>query len=225
MSGFRDRRDAGRQLAALLEQFRADNPVVLALPRGGVPVAFEVAESLGAPLDILLVRKIGAPDQKEFGLGAVAEGPEPVILLDESLVRMVAPPAGYLEAETKRELEEMARRRARYAGSRQPVAIAGRTVIVIDDGIATGGTARAALRALRQLRAGKVVLAVPVAAPESLESLRPEADKIICLLEPALMRAVGNYYGDFGPTSDQEVKDLLELAQRRQPDRPATTGS
>ncbi|MBV8914138.1 MAG: phosphoribosyltransferase [Acetobacteraceae bacterium] len=205
-----DRREAGRALAAALQRLAPERPIVLALPRGGVPVAFEVARALAAPLDVLLVRKVGAPMQKEFGMGAVAEGP--IVLMDEALVRMVSPPPGYVEAEIERELAEMARRREHYAGARQRADVVGRTVLLIDDGIATGGTARAALRALRERGAAKVVLAVPIAAPESLARLRTEADEVVCLEAPQRMSAVGNAYVDFSPTADAEVVDLLRRA-------------
>jgi len=207
---WKDRREAGRELAAALVRFAPEQPVVLALPRGGVPVAFEVARALRAPLDVLLVRKVGAPGNREFGMGAVAEGP--IVLLDDALVRSVAPPPGYLEAEVARELAEMARRRERYADARPPVGVAGRTALLIDDGVATGGTARAALRALRARKVGRAVLAVPVAAPDSLAALEAEADEVVCLLAPARMSAVGNHYLDFSPTDDAEVVELLREA-------------
>ncbi len=219
MTGFRDRRDAGRQLAAALARFAAAEPVVLALPRGGVPVAYEVAEALDAPLDIVLVRKIGAPGHKELGMGAVAEGREPVVVMDERLVRVVAPPPGYVAAETAREIAELTRRRERYAPARVAVPVEGRLVVLVDDGLATGGTARAALRALRQRGAGRLVLAVPVGAPENLEDLRPEADEIECLLTPAWMGAVGQYYADFSATPDEEVVALLREAARNRASR------
>jgi putative phosphoribosyl transferase len=224
---WKDRRAAGRDLAVELRRFAGEHPVVLALPRGGVPVAFEVARALRAPLDILLVRKVGAPHQKEFGMGAVAEGP--IVLMDEELVRLVAPPPGYVEAETARELAEMARRREEYAGARHPVSVAGRTVLLIDDGIATGGTARAALRTLRQRGAARVVLAVPVGAPDSLESLQADADEVVALRAPEQMSAVGHFYADFSPTPDSEVTSLLrESAQLNEPvqnaGRPGAAG-
>src|SRR5881392_4519259 len=143
---FRDRRDAGRQLAAALASYRESRPIVLALPRGGVPVGFEVAKMLGAPLDVLLVRKIGAPGHEELGLGAVVDGHDPQLVLNEDLVRVIAPPAGYMEAEQQRQLAEIERRRRHYIGDRSPVTVEGRTVIVVDDGIATGATVKAALR-------------------------------------------------------------------------------
>jgi len=211
MSRFVDRRDAGRQLAAHLERFRGAEPVVFALPRGGVPVAFEVARALAAPLDVILVRKIGAPGQPELGLGAVAEGG--TVFLDQTLLRLVQPPPGYVEEVTARELEELARREQLYAAARRPIAVAGRTAIVVDDGIATGGTARAALRALRSRGAGRVVLAVPLGAPESLAALRADADEIVCVHAPERMHAVGYYYDRFEATPDQEVIDLLIAAR------------
>lgn len=211
---FRDRRAAGQALADVLEGYGGS--VVLALPRGGVPVAFEIATRIGAPLDLQLVRKVGAPGNREFGMGAVADGIEPVILMNEALVRTVAPPPGYVEAEIARELVEMKRRRDTYLGDRSRVDVAGRTVILVDDGIATGSTARAALAAVRRRGAARVVLAAPVAAPESLPLLREEADEIVCPLVPQSMTAVAKFYDDFRPTSDQDVVELLEAARRLQ---------
>ncbi len=210
---FQDRREAGRMLAGAVAKLGLADPVVLALPRGGVPVAYEVARALHARLDVLLVRKLGAPFQKEFGIGAIAEGTDPIVLLDDQLVRAVAPPPGYVEEEIAREMTEMARRRARYAAARQPLKVAGRTVVLVDDGIATGGTARVALLALRRRGAARVVLAVPVAASASVAALRGDADEIVCVLAPERMNAVGNYYVDFSPTPDQEVVDLLSEAR------------
>ncbi|GAC1338870.1 MAG: phosphoribosyltransferase [Acetobacteraceae bacterium] len=229
-TGFRDRRDAGRRLAAALHQRGLVEPavigppvigpvligpVVIGLPRGGVPVAAEVAAALGAPLDILLVRKIGAPGQPEFGLGAVADGPEPLVVLDDDLMATLALPPGYIEAEIGRQIEELRARRTRFAGARRPVPIGRRTVIVVDDGLATGGTVRAALRALRRQGAQRLILAVPVAAPESLHALRHEFDDVVCVLTPERMRAVGHYYEDFAPTPEQDVIALLQAEARR----------
>lgn len=178
-------------------------------------MAFEVAVGLAAPLDLQMVRKVGAPGNPEFGIGAVADGSPPVIMIDDALVRTVKLPPGYLEAAIERELAEMTRRRERYLGDRSLAEVAGRTVIVVDDGIATGGTARAALTAVRRRGARRIVLASPVAAAESLERLREAADEVHCLLLPDWMTAVGNYYYNFSATSDEEVTGLLAEAERR----------
>ena len=212
---FRDRADAGRRLAARLRHLRHRHPVVLALPRGGLPVGFEVAADLEAPLDIVIVRKIGAPDQKELAIGAVAEGDPPLVYLDDGLIRALAVPARYVEAETARQIEEIARRRAVYGAGRTRVPVAGATAIVVDDGIATGATMRVALRATRALRPARLVLAVPVAAPDSLAALRPLADEIACVETPASLGAVGAFYLDFPQLEDGEVTAILSRAAAR----------
>lgn len=210
---FADRRDAGRKLAAALQAYAGEKPLVLALPRGGVPVAFEVAQALGAPLDLLIVRKIGAPFNPEFGIGAVVDGAEPQVVLNEDVMRMLAPKPDYVEAETRRQLAEIERRRAAYLGGREPIAPRGRTVIVVDDGIATGGTMRAALRGLKKAGAAKIILAVPVAPKDVLESMRVEADEIVCLDARDDFQAVGFHYADFRQTEDDEVVSLLGLSR------------
>lgn len=209
---FTDRCDAGKQLAAALERFRGSDPIILALPRGGVPVAFEVATALRAPLDVILVRKIGAPHHEELGIGAVVDGHDPQLVLDEDLVRLVAPPAGYVEAQTRLQLAEIERRRQVYLGDRPPLALEGRTVIVVDDGIATGNTARAALRALKRVRPACLVLAVPVAPADALAPFSQEADEVVCLFTAENFHAVGAYYQDFSQTTDAEVIELLDKA-------------
>ena len=211
---FTDRRQAGRELAAALRRFRADDPLILALPRGGVPVAFEVAQALGAELDIILVRKIGAPGHAEYGIGALVEGPEPQLVLNDEAVRMVRPPPGYIEAEKQRQTEEIARRREVYRRGHPVVPVADRTVIVVDDGIATGGSMKAVLLALARAGASHIVLAVPVAPADTLAELSALADVAVCLATPEPFRAVGLHYRDFDQTTDEEVVALLEASRR-----------
>ncbi|HVI28721.1 phosphoribosyltransferase [Hansschlegelia sp.] len=210
---FADRRDAGRRLALALEFLRGQDPLVLALPRGGVPVGFEVARALGAELDILLVRKIGAPRHEEYGLGAVVDGSNPQVIFNDDVMRDVAPSAAYVEEEIRRQLKEIERRRSAYLGNRPPSSPTDRNVVLVDDGIATGGTIRAALRALRSLRPRRLIVAIPVAPPDVLVGLRREADDVICLQSPPNFRAVGLHYNDFGQIGDEEVVSLLSAAQ------------
>jgi putative phosphoribosyl transferase len=217
---FRDRGDAGRQLAAALAPYRESQPVVLALPRGGVPVGFEVAKALSAPLDVLLVRKIGAPGHEELGLGAIVDGHEPQLVLNEDVVRTVAPPPGYIEAEAQRQLAEIERRRQHYVGDRPPIPVDGRLVIIVDDGIATGGTVKAALRGLARHHPARLVLAVPVAPADTLRELEAECDDIVCLATPEPFYAVGPHYRDFRQTEDAEVVRLLAEARQWSPAEP-----
>lgn len=210
---FKDRRQAGKQLAAELATRAIPAPIVLALPRGGVPVAYEVAQELNAPLDVLLVRKIGAPGYQEFGIGAVVDGAHPQVVLNAESVQMLRVPPAYIEQEQARQLEEIERRRRLYSGSEAALDVADRNVIVVDDGIATGGTMLVALRALKNAAPRRLVAAVPVAPPETLPKLEAEADEVVCLAAPQDFHAVGIHYDDFEQTSDREVIELLE--QRR----------
>jgi putative phosphoribosyl transferase len=209
---FSDRRDAGRQLAEQLRRYAGESAVVLALPRGGVPVGYEIARALHAPLDVMVVRKLGAPGQAELGIGAVVDGDHPQVVLNDEVLRAVEIPPGYLDEEVARQLTEIRRRQERYRRGRPRAPIAGRTVIVVDDGIATGGSVRVALRGVRCAGPRRLVLAVPVAPPETLAALRPEADDLVCLLTPEVFGAVGRFYEDFEQTSDEEVVDLLDAA-------------
>jgi len=206
---FKDRNEAGRRLAAALTGYKRERPVVLALPRGGVPVAAEVAAALKAPIDLILVRKIGVPLQPELAMGAVVDGGLPLVVRNEDVISM----AGIKETEFKSvcdsELAEIERRRQRYLGNRERVNVEGRIAIVVDDGIATGATTRAALRATRMRMPKKLVLAVPVAPTDSLAALRNEADEIVCLEEHEFFGAIGYYYADFRQVSDREVIECL----------------
>ena len=210
---FENRKDAGIQLAERLAGFAAAHPLILALPRGGVPVAFEVAKALDAQLDLLIVRKIGAPGHEEFGIGAVVDGASPQIVLNEDIVRQLAVSQEYIRAETHRQLAEIERRRKAYCGDRSPIEIEGRLVIVVDDGIATGGTMKAALRGIRRNGPARLVLAVPVAPSSTIRELSEECDKAICLSTPEPFGAVGAFYRDFRQTSDAEVIALLDEAR------------
>ena len=209
---FEDRRDAGRRLAEWLTPYRGERPVVFALPRGGVPVGFEISRSLDAPLDIIVARKLGAPGQPEFGIGAVAPGG--VRILNERAVQALGIPEDYLDWVSDRETAEVARRLQLFRGDRPYPDLETRTAILVDDGLATGVTARAALLALRRLNPRRLVLAVPVCAPQTAELLRPETDGLICLLAPAELEAIGFHYRNFEQIPDEEVIRLLEEARR-----------
>ena len=217
---FADRVEAGRALAERLLTLHLPPPiVVLALPRGGVPVGAEVARALGAPLDLLLVRKIGVPWQRELAVAAVAEGEPPDIVVDDEVQRATGVSAAYIEAQAQLELQEIARRRRFYLHERAAVGVEGCTAIVIDDGIATGTTVRAALRALRRRRPARLVLAVPVAPADTLAALRREVDQVVCLSQPRPFHAVGQHYDEFHQVGDDEVIAALEMA------RPPASGS
>ena len=209
---FKDRQEAGHRLGYGLLHYRRERPLVLALPRGGVPVGLEVANILGAELDVVLVRKLGAPGAPELALGAVVDGEPPQTLLNEDVVQLLKPTPEYIAGVTGAEIAELERRRALYREGRPPLEVAGRTIILVDDGIATGATVRVVLRALRQEGARKVVLAVPVAPREVLDALVPEADDIVCLGSPEPFQAVGLAYERFDQTSDAEVIAALAAA-------------
>lgn len=213
---FANRVEAGRALARRLASMPLGAPlVVMALPRGGVPVAAEIARALDAPLDLVLVRKIGAPWQPELAVAALVDGAPPEIVVDEATCELTGVDRGYIEQQAAHELQEIIRRRRIYCGDRPPAPIAQATVIVVDDGIATGTTMRAALKALRRRSPKRLVLAVPVASTHELESLRPEFDEIVCLSEPSPFHAIGLHYSDFHQISDDEV--LAALASTRRP--------
>ncbi len=219
---FANRRQAGRALAQSLRGLALADPVVLALPRGGVPVAYEIARALHAPLDILLVRKIGAPGHKEYGIGAIVDGAAPQLVLDKEAARAVGASDSYVEQAVREELAEIERRRSAYQAT-PPLSLHGRTVVLADDGIATGGTVMAALKGLALARPARIILAVPVAPADSLAALQPLCDDIVCLATPRPFLSVGMHYDDFAQTDDSEVIQLLKLAdaanrQDRQPE-------
>jgi putative phosphoribosyl transferase len=216
MPQFANRREAGRRLAEAVAKLTPPDAVVLALPRGGVPVGYEVAAALGAPLDLLLVRKIGAPGHEEYGIGAVTGGAAPQVVIDRTAAQLTGASEAYIAGEVTRQLAEIERRRAAY-GAIAPIDLKGRSVIVVDDGIATGGTVKAALGALAGAGATHVILAVPVAPREVLAELEGLCDEAVCLASPTPFWAVGAHYADFAQTSDEEVVTLL--AERRRAER------
>jgi len=207
---FSNRTEAGRELAKALAFYKEQHPVILALPRGGAPVAAEIAAALEAPLDLVLVRKIGVPFQPELAMGAVVDGQEPLVVGNEQVIRMAEINQSEFDAIRDRELEEIERRRKLYLGNRPTPEVTGQTVIIVDDGIATGATIRVALRAIRMRKPRKLILAVPVAPTQSLDELRTEADEIVCLEDYDDFGAIGLYYSDFRQISDAEVIKLLE---------------
>jgi predicted phosphoribosyltransferase len=207
-----DRREAGRLLAEALAEHRFADPVVLGLPRGGVVVAAEVARRLGAPLDIVLVRKLGAPFQPELAIGAVIDGAEPQVVLNEDVVQATFASADYIKQETARQVEVIEARRKLWLADRPRVPIAGKTAIVVDDGIATGATMRASLRGLKRQQPKAMVVATPVAAKETVEVLKLEADEVICLQAPYSLGAIGFFYRDFRQVTDDEVTEILRHA-------------
>lgn len=210
---FLDRAEAGRRLADRLLVFKDQHPVVLALPRGGVPIGFEVARVLDAPLDLVLVRKLGAPHHAELAIGAIADGDHPELVTGPELIAALAVTPEYLERAKTTALQEIARRRRVWLGNRPSVEVSGRTAIIVDDGIATGATMKVALRATRQRKPSRLVLAVPVAPPHSIEELGHEADDVVCLETPDNFFAVGQFYRRFPQLGDEDVADLLDRAR------------
>ena len=213
---FRNRIEAGRRLAEELRAYR-DRPdvLVLALPRGGVPVGFEVATALNAPLDVFLVRKLGVPGHRELAMGAIATGG--VRVLNQEVVQLLAIPPDHIDVVAVQEQRELERREQQYRGDRPPPDVRGRTVILVDDGLATGATMRAAVAAVRQQQPARVVVAVPVAAASTCDEFRAEVDvdEIVCARTPEPFYAVGLWYDDFSETTDDEVRELLERGRRR----------
>ena len=209
---FQDRADAGRQLAEqLLEYGGRDDVIVLALPRGGVPVGFEVAHRLKVPLDVFVVRKLGVPGHEELAMGAIASGG--VRVLNEDVLYVIPDAQAIVEMVTATERAELERRERNYRDDRPPPDVKGKTVILVDDGLATGATMRAAAAALRQQGIAKIIIAVPVGAPSTCQQIRNAADDVICLISPGSFIGVGQYYEDFSQTTDEEVRDLLVQAQ------------
>jgi len=212
---FADRMEAGEELAKKLMRY-ADRPdvIVLALPRGGVPVGFEVARALHVPLDVFVVRKLGLPGHEELAMGAIASGG--VRVLNHDVIRALDIPEDVIEEVAAAEQQELERRERMYRGDRPPPDVRGRTVILIDDGLATGSTMRAAVAALRQQQPARIVVAVPVGAPETCYEFQQEADEVICARTPEQLYAVGLWYRDFSQTTDEEVRELLERAALEQ---------
>jgi predicted phosphoribosyltransferase len=217
---FRNRNEAGRLLANKLTAY-ANRPdvLVLALPRGGVLVAYEVARALGAPLDVFVVRKLGVPGHEELAMGAIATGG--VRVLNDQIVQRLRIPEYIVDAVAAREQPELRRRERLYRGGRPPPQVRGRTVILVDDGLATGATMRAAIMALRQLQPARIVVAIPTGSPETCEELKAEVDEVVCAITPDPFLAVGHWYEDFSQTTDEEVRDLL--ARRQQPEAAQTS--
>src|SRR5215472_15965668 len=217
---FPNRAEAGQVLAQKLMQYAGrEDVIVLGLPRGGVPVAFEVAQRLGAALDVFIVRKLGVPGFEELAVGAIASGG--VRVLNEDVVRALPNAEEIIEAVTKRETTEVERREQSYRDGRPAPELQGKTVILIDDGLATGATMRAAVKALQQRGAAKIVVAVPVGPPDTCREFEDEADEVVCASAPEFFQAVGQYYEDFSQTSDEEVRDLLARAAQTGPEKPS----
>lgn len=208
---FKDRVEAGQILANKLTKYADQKPIVLGLPRGGVPVAFEVAKALKAPLDVYVVRKLGTPGQEELAMGAVATGG--VRVLNKPVIEAFQISEDAIETETRKEREELERRERLYRGERPPLDVSNRTVLLIDDGIATGSTIKAAIAALKKQKAGRIVVAVPVAPASTIEELKTEVDEVICVSTPEFFFAISVWYNDFPQTTDEQVRELIKKAE------------
>lgn len=214
---FKDRRSAGKLLAERVKELKPADPVVLAMPRGGVPVGLEVAKALGAPLDLVLVRKIGVPYQPELAAGAVVDGDQPEIVVNDDVMQLAGLTREYIDERAKEELVEIERRRQVYLSDRPRVPLNGRTLIIVDDGIATGASIRAAIAALKRRNPLKLILAVPVAPADTIEKLRAEVDDVVCLQMPEPFYAIGMHYDDFHQVPDDEVVRLMNEAPALEP--------
>lgn len=219
-TNFKDREEAGRILANRLAEYANQKPIVLGLPRGGVPVAFEVAKALKAPLDVFVVRKLGTPGQEELAMGAIASGG--VRVLNTPVIEALGISEDEIETETRKERAEAERRERLYRGNRPQLNVEERTVILVDDGIATGSTIKAGIAALKQLKVGRIVVAVPVAPTSTIEELKMEADEVVCVSTPEPFSAIGLWYEEFPQTTDEEVRDLLKKAEMK---REAVAGA
>lgn len=214
MKQFLDRREAGKELAQLLLKFKEQpDGIVLALPRGGVPVGYEVTLALNVPLDVFIVRKLGLPGQEELAIGAIASGG--IRILNETIIHALKIDQTVIDRVTQEETQELKRREIQYRGNRPPPELENRTIILIDDGLATGASMLAAVHALRRQRPKKIIIAVPAAAPQAINLLRPEADEIVFVIAPDPFEGVGKWYEDFAQTTDDEVRSLLDDAKRR----------
>ena len=210
---FRNREDAGQQLAERLLHLRDSNPFIFGLPRGGVVVAAQVAEALGATLDVMVVRKLGAPGRPELALGAITVGDDPHLTLNQDLIDLISVSDEYLQMEMETQREEVKRRNDRFRKGRPAANVEGRTTIIVDDGIATGATVLAGIMGLKDRKPMRLILAVPVAAPDSLEKLSQYVDEVVCLYAPTNFMSVGVFYGDFHQTTDDQVMELLERSR------------
>ncbi|MFQ6075600.1 MAG: phosphoribosyltransferase [Candidatus Bathyarchaeia archaeon] len=209
---FRDRVEAGQRLAKVLSAYKGKDTIVLAIPRGGVVVGYQVAQELDAPLDIIVPRKVGAPNNPELAIGAVTQ--DGSLMLDPRLVELLRVPEIYIEEEARRQVDEIRRRMARYRGEKASTNLGGKVVILVDDGIATGATMRAAIASIRRQKPAVLVVAVAVGPPREIENLKGEVDRVVCLMTPEPFYAIGQFYRDFSQTSDEEVINLLQRMER-----------